>query len=43
MIRKPEQQVEDMEQDRVRVGYSSQRPESDIELEESDEKARRTK
>ena len=41
MIRKPEQQVEHMEQANVRPGWSPRRPESDIELEQADEKRRK--
>ncbi len=42
MIRKPEMQIEHMERDNVRPGWSSRRPETDIEAEIQDEK-RRTK
>jgi len=40
MIRKPQQQIEHMEQARVRPGWSSRRPESDIEQELADEAKR---
>ena len=41
MIRKPEQQLEQMEQANVRPGWSARRPESDIEAEDCDEKKNR--
>ncbi|KKL69276.1 hypothetical protein LCGC14_2116530, partial [marine sediment metagenome] len=42
MIRKPTQQVEQMQAAHVRPGYKARRPECDIEAEMNDEK-RRTK
>ena len=38
MIRKPEQQVEQMQVAHVRPGYKARRPECDIEAEMNDEK-----
>ena len=40
-MRRPEEQWEMMEQARVRPGWSSRRPESDIEQELQDEKGRK--
>ena len=40
MIRKPQQQIEDMEQARVRPGWNSRRPAEVIETETEDEKRR---
>ena len=41
MIRKPQQQIEHMEQARVRPGWSSRRPDEIIEQELADEKGRK--
>jgi len=43
MIRKPEMQIEHMEQANVRQGYSARRPTEIIETEHADEKKRRKK
>lgn len=40
MIRRPEQQIEQMERANVRVGYSARRPTEIIEQEYADEKRR---
>ncbi len=41
MIRKPEQQVEQMQAANVRPGYKARRPECDVEAEMKDEKKNR--
>jgi hypothetical protein len=41
MIRKPEQQIEHMQQANVRPGYSARRPEVDLEIEEQDSKRKK--
>lgn len=40
MIRKPEQQIEEMERANVRPGYKARRPNEMLEIEMSDEKTR---
>ena len=39
MIRKPEQQVEHMQQANVRPGYNPRRPESDLEIEDESKRS----